>query len=141
MAARRNGNRANPAGNGGGDSVPRWVRTLFDLHEVRMAAIERTIEEIKASNEETKASNEEMKAEHEARMARLEQADQLQQRKLEEMRRQTREIVVEISRLDAGRKAESARNLAEHHTMMAALKEIRDSLKVMNSRVGRIEQR
>ena len=139
MAAGRNGNgRRN--GSGGPGDVPHWVRTLFDQHETHMAALSRTIEEIRTEGERRAA-------EHEARMARLERTDLLLQKDLIEARRQTREIVKEISRLDterkaesaerkaesaerkaesAERKAESARNLAEHRAIMAELRELRD---------------
>ncbi|GEM_PF-1664104 len=136
MATR--GNRKGRNGGAGGDaSVPRWVRTLFDLHEERMASIERSQE---VTVQEIRAEITEMKAAHEARMARLERNDLVQQQRLEEDRRQTREVIRELSRIDAERKAESAlrrvedarnraldaRNEAEHLKFMAALKAIQD---------------
>ncbi len=139
MAAGRNGNGRKGANGRHGD-VPRWVRTLFDQHERRMAEHEAHM----AALEEASI---ERAAEHEARMARLEVQDQAMIRELAESRRQTREIVKEISRLDAERKAESAerkaesarniaahqrnmveyqRNMAEHRAIMAELKDLRD---------------
>ncbi len=114
MPTRRNGN----GGNGGGGAradVPRWVRTLFDQHEHRMAALDRAHEE-----------HEERMAEHERHLDQLERS----QKALEARERQrTRAIVEEFSRMDRERKAETARNLAEHREMMAALKDLRDSLR------------
>ena len=116
---RRNGN-GGKAGNGGSEPVPRWVRTLFDQHETRMAQIER--------------AREEMRADHEARMAAHEERmDDLQrlilgvQREEMETRRQTREIIAVIARLDAQR-AKEGRALVE------ALKDVR-------ARVGRLERK
>ncbi len=121
MPARRNGN-----GRNGGDEarhdVPRWVRTLFDQHERRMAALERAHEE-----------HEERMVEYERHLEDLERS----QKSIEDRERQrTRAIVEELSRMDRERKTEAARNraieernLAEHRGIMAALKDLRDSLK------------
>ena len=124
MTTRRNGN-GRKGGNGERSDVPRWVRVLFDQHEVRMAAMERAHEEHVANMKETKA-------EHEATMAQMRAEGRDLARQTQEARRLTRESILEISRIDAERKAESAerkaesaRNQAEHRAMMAALEAIR----------------
>ncbi len=121
MPARRNGNGRN-GGEGAREDVPRWVRTLFDQHERRMAALERAHEE----HEERMAKHETWMADYERHLDHLERS----QKALDERERQrTRAIVQEFSRMDRERKAEAARNLAEHREMMAALKDLRDSLR------------
>lgn len=128
MPTRRNGNGRNGGGEGRHD-VPRWVRTLFDQHERRMAALERAHEE-----------HEERMTEHETKMAKydrhLEDLERAQKASEDRERQRTRAIVEEFSRLDRERKAEAARsrameerNLAEHREIMAALKDLRDSLR------------
>jgi len=91
-----------------------------------MAALER-------AHEEHVEKMAEMKAEHATRMAESERhLDHLErsQKSLDERERQrTRAIVEEFSRMDRERKAEASRNLAEHREMMAALKDLRDSLR------------
>lgn len=125
MPARRNGNGKH-GGEGAREDVPRWVRTLFDHQERRMAALDR-------AHEEHAEKMAEMKAEHETRMADYERhIDHLErsQKALDERERQrARAIVQEFSLMDRERKAESARNVAEHREMMAALKDLRDSLR------------
>ncbi len=98
-----------------------------------MAGIERNFEELRADRADRAAELDAHKVEHAALMARLARNDLRQQQALEEMRRQTREIIREVSRLDAERKveaarnrAEDARNEAEHIKFMAALKAIQD---------------
>ncbi len=128
MPARRNGNGRN-GGEGAREDVPRWVRTLFDQHERRMAALERAHQE----HEEKMAENETRMADYERHLDHLERS----QKALEERERQrTRAIVEEFSRMDRERKTELARsrateerNLAEHRGIMAALKDVRDSLR------------
>ncbi len=78
-----------------------------------MAALDRSHEETKATIEEIRATSAKKTAEHEARMARLERSDLLQAQRLDEARRQTRELIREVSRVDAERKMEAARNRAE----------------------------
>ncbi len=116
---RRNGNGGR-GDNGGGGSVPRWVRTLFDQHETRMTQMER--------------AREEMRADHEARMAaHEEQMDELKrlvlgvQREEMETRRQTREIIAVIARLDAQRVKDG--------------KALVESLKDVRGRVHRLERK
>ena len=106
---------------------------MFDLHEAHMASLDRSHEEMRATIEEIRATSAKKSAEHEARMARLERNDLLQVQRLDEARRQTRELISEISRLDVERKVESARNrlehernMEEHLRIMAALKAIQD---------------
>lgn len=126
MAIRKNGNgRKN--GDQGGERVPRWVRNLFDLHEARMAEMER-------SREQSKAEHEERMADHEERMAELERkTDDLERhiRKVEqdgaENRRQTRALIAEFARMDAQRARDSKALVAE--------------LKQLHVRVTRIENR
>ena len=128
MPTRRNGTGRN-GGEEARHDVPRWVRTLFDQHERRMAALERAHEE-----------HEERMAEHETRMAKydrhLEDLERSQKTHEQRERQRTRAIVEEFSHMDRERRAEAARsrameerNLAEHREIMAALKDLRNSLK------------
>lgn len=124
MPTRRNGN-GRKGGNGERSDVPRWVRVLFDQHEVRMAALER-------AHEEHVENMKRGKAEHEALMAEMRAETREMKRDVQESRRQTREVIKELSRIDAERSAETAarqagedRNLAEHKAIMAALDAIR----------------
>jgi len=119
MALRKNGNGK---GNGdhGGERVPRWVRNLFDMHEARMAEMER--------------SRGESKAEHEERMAELERKTDDLARHIREVerdgaenRRQTRAMIAEFDRMEARRERDS--------------KALVDLLKVVNARVTRLEDR
>lgn len=100
-----------------------------------MASLERSHKELGAMSEDIRSEIAERSAQHEARMARLERHDLRQEQKLDEMRRQTRELVREVSRMDAERKVEAAQNRAEHarneeehRGMMAALRVIQERL-------------
>ncbi len=123
---RRNGN-GGKAGNGGSEPVPRWVRTLFDQHETRMAQIERAREEMRSDHEARMADHEARMAAHEERMDDLQRLILGVQREEMETRRQTREIIAVIARLDAQR-AKEGRALVE-------------SLKDVRARVGRLERK
>lgn len=111
----RNGN-GTKGGDGGRGSVPRWVRTLFDQHEARMAA-----------HESRMAAHEEAMAAHEDRMDRMDRELRELRGEAIEARRQTREIVAELARLDAQR-AKDGRALVE-------------ALKDMRGRVNRLERK
>ncbi len=118
----RNGN-GKSGGNGGQDPVPRWVRTLFDQHEARMAAHEAQMAAHEERMDAYEHSLAEMKAEHKERMDELERFVKTVQREEIETRRQTREVVLVIGRLDA------------------TLLDIRDSLKGFHGRVSRLERK
>ena len=152
MAARRNGN-GRQGKNGGAPDVPRWVRTLFDRHEARLTENERRMDALQEMIEEIRAEGRERAAEHKEEMARMRADSVRRDAGLAESRRQTREIVKIVSRIDADLKAESAarkaesarreaesarreaesarrdaeaaRNLEEHRAFMAALEDLR----------------
>ncbi len=117
MATGRNGN-GRKRDNGKHGDVPRWVRTLFDQHERQMEEHARRMAALDRAHTDHEARMEEMRAEHDAHLARL----NLQ---VDELRRQTREMIKEISHLDAERKAESERNRTEHLAFLVALKDVR----------------
>lgn len=119
MGARPNGNGSGGRRNGGqGQDVPRWVRTLFDEHE-------RLLAQMKAEMAKTKA-------EHEERMDGLERLIVVVHREEIETRRQTRELVLEIGRVDRERAVDRVE-------FLAAIRDIRDSLKGLHGRVSRLE--
>ncbi len=89
---RRNGN-GGKSGHGEGGSVPRWVRTLFDQHEARMAEMGRAHEDHVEQMAEMKAEHEERMAESERKAEELERLVKVVRLEGLETHRQTREVV------------------------------------------------
>lgn len=146
MSARPNGSGRN-GGNGRGEGAPRWVEEMRRLHEDRMDAHERRMSEMERKRREDKAAHErrmaaheermdemkreheermdEMKREHEERMDKMDRDLKIYRNEELETRRQTREVVADIARLDAQR-AKDGKALAE-------------ALRVVHGRVARLE--
>ncbi len=127
MAIRRDDSSDNGHG-------PRWLKKWMEAHEERMRENEQRAREHKKSiedlrqisheNQEMIRELREMNRASAARLTRAEDSVELLQEQVEMNRRQTREIIGEISRMDAERKRDRIQSARLFKGMLTSIRRI-----------------
>ncbi|MEK7865039.1 MAG: hypothetical protein AAB434_00045 [Planctomycetota bacterium] len=120
MAIRRD----DPSDNGDG---PRWLKKWREAQEKRSREHEESIGELKQISRENQEMIRELRGMNRAsaaRLARVEGSVELHREELEQSRRQTREIVAEVSRMDAERKRDRVQYARLFRGMLAEIRRI-----------------